>query len=105
MTVESIAAETTLFAIAPNGAEHTVVLRVGIPALQANGAWGASVFLGALDSHSSTIFGDDSWQAIQLAMRFIAIRVAHFGDDGWRFFWERGGEAFSPPELLRWGAL
>jgi len=29
--------------------------------------------------------------AASLAMRFAATRVGHFAEDGWRFFWERGG--------------
>jgi hypothetical protein len=34
-------------------------------------------------------------------MRFIARRVEHFAENGWRFFWEQGGEAASPSELVR----
>src|SRR5687768_9870795 len=105
MTLEPTAAEKTLFAVAPDGTEHSVVLRVGIPERRPDGLWSASVSLGALDSHPSSIYGDDSWQAIQLAMRFIATRVGHFGNGGWQFFWERGGDAFPPSELLRWGTV
>jgi hypothetical protein len=32
-------------------------------------------------------------------MQFIAVRIRHFIEDGWKFSWERGGPAASASEL------
>ena len=98
--MESFAAERTLFAIAPNGAEHEVTLRVGVPAAAPTGEWWAAVSLGALEAREHRIAGDDAWQAVQLAMRFVVTRVGHYGADGWQFYSARGGERATPSELL-----
>lgn len=94
-----VAAERVWFGIAPDGTEVDVVIRVSVPMLQHGGEWRAPVSLGVLESNIHNIAGVDAWQAISLAMRFAATRVAHFADDGWRFYWERGGELASPVEL------
>ena len=41
-----VVAERTLFALAPDGGEQEVVLRVFIPELQPGGEWGGGSFLG-----------------------------------------------------------
>jgi hypothetical protein len=94
-----IAAERTWFAVAPDGSEHDVVLRITAPTLQPGGEWRAPVSLGALEPHIHNIAGVDAWQAVSLAMRFAATRVGHFAENGWRFYWERGGELASSTEL------
>lgn len=99
MPVDPVAAERIWFAVAPDGTEHDVVLRIGIPTHASGGEWRAAVSLGALESRTHSIAGIDPWQAVSLAMRFAATRVGHFGEDGWRFYWERGGELASPTEL------
>ena len=99
MSVDPIAAERVWFAVAPDGTEHDVVLRVGVPTHASGGEWRAAVSLGALESRTYSIAGIDPWQTVCLAMRFAASRVVHFGEGGWRFYWERGGELASPTEL------
>jgi hypothetical protein len=99
MSIDAIAIERTWFAISPDGAEHDVVLRIGVPTHMPEGEWRTAVSLGALESRTHAIVGIDPWQAVSLAMRFVATRVAHFAEDGWQFYWERGGELASPSEL------
>ena len=98
--METLAAERTLCAIAPDGAEHEVTLRVGVPTAAPSGEWWASVSLGALEARQHRIAGIDAWQAVQLAMRFVVTRVGDFAVGGWQFYTERGGERASPSELL-----
>jgi hypothetical protein len=93
------AAERTWFAVAPDGTEHEVVLRVGVPTLEPGGEWRAPVSLGALESRIHNIAGVDAWQAVTLAMRFAATRVSHFAEEGWLFYWDHGGDPASPSEL------
>ena len=101
MAIEPIAAERAWFAVAPDGTEHDVVLRVGLPTPAPGGEWRAAVTLGVLESRVHDIAGIDAWQAMTLAMRFAATRLGHFAEDGWRFYWERGGDPASPDELAR----
>ena len=98
--MEPFAAERILFAVAPDGAEHEVALRVGVPTAAPSGEWWAAVSLGVLEARQHRIAGIDAWQAVQLAMRFVVTRVGHFAADGWQFYTERGGERTSPSELL-----
>ena len=89
----------TWFAIAPDGAEHDVVISVGLPAQVPRGEWRAVVSVGCLESRTHSIAGIDSWQALCLAMSFAATRVGHFAEDGWRFYWERDGDIATPEDL------
>jgi len=93
--LDTIVARRCLFAIAPDGTEHEIVLAVGAPRLHPGGEWSADVSLGVLPYKPFTVFGVDSWQALELAMRYVALQVEHFTEQGWRFFQEKGGESAS----------
>jgi hypothetical protein len=93
------AAERTWFAIDPDGNEHSVVLSVAAPVQQQEGEWGALVSMPPLFEKSKLVFGVDSWQATSLAMEFVATMVQHFAENGWQFFWERGGDLASSETL------
>jgi hypothetical protein len=67
--------------------------------VEADGVLRAHLSLGVLQERTHGIAGVDGWQAITLAMEFAAVRLGHFVEDGWLFYWERGGEAASPSEL------
>jgi len=100
MTSHTVAMERTWFAIAPDGTEHDLKIWVGLPTQAPRGEWRSTVSLGALESRNHSIAGIDSWQAILLAMSFAATRVGHFAEDGWKFYWERGGDVASPGDLV-----
>jgi hypothetical protein len=91
--------EREWFAIAPDGSEHALVLRVSAAVLHPDGHWSAAASLGVLDSYPHAIMGMDSWQAVLEAVRFIAGEVSHFEQQGWRFFWERGGDPATAGDL------
>ena len=99
MSPTTSALEREWFAVAPDGTEHALVLRVGLPVLQSDGHWTAAASLGVLDPHVHAISGMDSWQAVLESVRFIVASVKHFEQRGWRFYWERGGEPATPAEL------
>ena len=92
MTINTFAAKRVWFCIAPGGTEHEVVICVGIPTQAVGREWRSVVSLGVLDSKNHSIAGVDAWQAICLAMGFAATRVSHFAENGWVFYWERGGK-------------
>jgi hypothetical protein len=97
-----VAAERTWFGIAPDGSECEIAIRVLVPTQAPGGEWRALVQLANLDDRDYSIAGDDAWQAMALGMRFARERVAHFSELGWRFCWERGGEAATPSDLADW---
>ena len=101
MAVDSAYIERTWIAVAPDGIEHDLILRVGLPKPRPEGDWVAAVSLGALDSHQFEIHGMDSWQAMELGMQHVAVLTRHYQSKGWRFLWERGGEEASPKDLGR----
>jgi hypothetical protein len=92
--------ERTWFAVAPDGTEHTLHLRIGVPEKGSRGEWTCEVWVGVLDPGSHTVVGVDSWQAIAEGIRHVQSVVRHFESRGWRYFWERGGEPASPSELV-----
>ena len=91
--------ERTWFAIAPDGTEQDVAVRVEAPVQDPRGEWRALVSVGCLESRIHSIAGIDSWQAMGLAMNFAANRVCHFSENGWKFYWERGGDIASLADL------
>ena len=99
MSSNSIAAERVWFAVAPDDSEHEVVIRVMVPVKADGGEWRAEVSVGVVDSEPHSIAGMDSWQAICLGMGFAAMRLSHLSGDGWKFYWERGGEPATPEDL------
>jgi hypothetical protein len=99
MSTEPVAVERTWFAVAPDGTEHELVLRVYVPVVEADGVLRAHLSLGVLQERTHGIAGVDGWQAVTLAMKFAAFRLGHFIEDGWQFYWERGGEIASPSQL------
>jgi hypothetical protein len=101
MSIEAIAAERFWFAIAPDGGEHSVALRIGLPQQQPQGAWAVNVAIVPIDRSPHSIVGIDSWQAIDEGMLHLGLMVKHYQSLGWRFFWERGGKEASPADLGR----
>ncbi len=99
MSFKSIAAERIWFAVAPDGSEHDVAVRVMLPLKADRGEWRAEVSIGGIESKLYSIAGIDSWQAICLGMSFAATRLSHFSENGWVFYWERGGEVATPEDL------
>lgn len=93
--------ERAWVAIAPDGIEHDLILRVGFPKPRPGGDWVTAVSLGVLDAHLFEIHGMDSWQAMDLGMHHVAVLTRHYQSKGWRFLWESGGEEASPAELAR----
>ena len=92
MSKSGIAAEKIWFAVSPEGVEVDVVVSVGVPTRGEHGEWYSNVSMGLLDQTVCSIAGIDSWQAVGLAMRFVETQLRYFTEDGWRFYWSRGGE-------------
>jgi hypothetical protein len=92
MDTSSHSIKRAFHAISPSGEERLCELSVDLPLAKPGGEWGAVVNIEGLEARSHEIFGVDAWQAVQLGMRFLATRLENFESDGWRYFWEVGGE-------------
>jgi hypothetical protein len=101
VTREPYAVERCWHGVAPDGTEHAVVFRVGVPRPHEQGDWTADVAIIPMQPTSYAIIGVDSWQAVELGMHHIAVMTKHYYERGWRFYWERGGEEAMPGELQR----
>lgn len=99
MPERSLAAERCWYAVSPDGLGHDLVIRVSAPFVD-NDIWQADVSLGVLDERRYAIAGVDSWQALYSAMRFAETCVRQFAEEGWTFYWGKGGERAAPDELL-----
>jgi hypothetical protein len=98
---EGVVIEREWWAVAPDGTESALVLRVENVSRQPSGDWAADVSLGDIDPRPHKIHGIDSWQAVHEGMRFAASRIKHFEEQGWRFYFERGDEQASASDLFR----
>ena len=101
MKSEDAFIEREWLAVAPDGTEHKLLLRVGNASRQPMGDWAADVWLGDIEPRRHTIHGIDSWQAIHEGKRFAAARIKQFETEGWRFYFERGDEQASASDLFR----
>ena len=87
--------------VAPDGTEHAVALRIGTPVRDEHGDWSVDVSLVPMQNTTYRIIGIDSWQAVDLAMTHLAVLARHYHTQGWRFFWDRGGDVAYPSDLRR----
>lgn len=94
--------ERRWYAVSPDGVGADLSLSIAAP-IKDHTDWGCAVSLGILDSHPSRIYGVDSWHAIQMAMSFIALRVRHFSETGWLFYWDKDGNPATPDDLITSG--
>lgn len=100
MSNPSFIAKRTWFAIAPDGHEFNLVIRLGQPYEASDVSWACPVAVEGLHNKLQDIQGIDSLQAIELAMRLAANLISGFVEDGGKLFWERGGEPVSLAESL-----
>lgn len=93
-----IAAERVLYAISPDGIGQDLVLTVDAPVETKDRGWNCKVSIGFIGP-TLTIAGMDAWQAIQESMLFVAKRVGHQEESGWKFYWEKDGDRMYAVDL------
>lgn len=79
-----------LFAIAPDGSEHTDAVAVDT-ARESGGDWQVAVRIAGL-ANEKQVHGVDAEHARSLAVSFAHSIAEHFEQKGWRYYAERGGE-------------
>ncbi len=100
-------AEKQLIARSPDGEEWELQVRVWPPQRAEVAPWACKVEVTRLFTPPKPIYGEDSWQAQALAMRFAASLIQHFAAQGGALYWPSEGpedirEPFEIAELLPW---
>ena len=101
MNTSEVIAEREWLAVSPDDKERRVVLRVSRAEHRPRGEWICSVSVDDIDSRTHEIAGMDSWQAVELAMHFVAKRIIAFQRQGWKFYWDEKREPALPTDLCR----
>ena len=99
MSIASPIAERVIHAVAADGHEFQLALRVGPAYRSSDVSWSCPVEAIGLHDRLADIVGIDSWQVVQLSFRFLASLVAGFVERGGKLFYSPGGEPVSPAEL------
>jgi hypothetical protein len=94
---EEVASSEYVFRF-PDGSERTVRLRVGRPYADGEKAWACPVELSGFERRYPDIVGEDSLQALSLALTLTWRRLQDFVDKGGTVL-DREGRAYSLDEL------
>jgi hypothetical protein len=98
MTHDQFVLRRVWFAVAPDGSERELVIGIEAPFEEPTGEWRAKLSAAVLGPPIA-VAGLDSWQAVFLAMKFAATRLEHLAEKGWKFYWEKDGDAVGPGDL------
>ena len=82
----TLIAERRWFAVAPDGEEFDLIIRLGQPYPATNASWACPLTLEGLHKKLPDIHGIDSLQAIELAMKLAADLVCSFAEKGGKIF-------------------
>jgi hypothetical protein len=93
-------AQRTVLAVDADGGEFPLTLAAGAPYETGTGDWACAARLDGLDPKPVALFGIDSWQALQLAMQYIAHRLHSFTAQGGQLLWPEEREPVSVAELI-----
>ena len=91
--MDNLIAKSVVRSVSPIGDQVISTFGVGTPVKQPTVEYGCAVLLPA-DSQPKMIFGEDSLQALSLAMRFSADRIHDLILKGWKFFYPESDERF-----------
>ena len=105
MTNATPSIQRLLLARSADGEEWPVLIKVGAPMPSDIAPWSCMVEVDRLFSPAKPIYGEDSWQAMQLAQEFAAAMLEQFQARGGTLFWPREEsaselQAFQARDLL-----
>jgi len=96
---EEIASSQYVFR-SSDGSERLVHLRIGRPYVDGGNAWACPVELAGFERRYADVVGEDSLQALSLALGFTWLRVQDFVEKGGTVL-DREGHAYLLDELRR----
>ena len=69
--MEAAVANLKLIEVSPSGTRTQIYVEIGCPGPDGRGAWSCTVRVDGLDSKPREIYGEDSLQALCLALRLV----------------------------------
>jgi hypothetical protein len=98
-------AEKVLVARSRDGEEWELQIKVWPPLPSTIAPWSCKVEVTRLFTPAKDVYGEDSWQAQYMAMRFATSLLEHFVQQGGILYWpeaepEKPREQFSVKDLL-----
>jgi hypothetical protein len=97
--LESPIAERTLDAVAADGTQFVLTLRVGAAYQSSDVSWSCPIEAVGIKQRLPDITGIDSWQAIQLSFRLLSDIAGHFVEQGGKLFWSGTRDSCDPSNL------
>jgi len=79
-----VVAQTTIDCIPHAGDRFACIVQIGIPQQAATGEWACSVVMLGLEKRLPDVRGEDSLQAVCLALTLVRRLLTHFVEDGGR---------------------
>lgn len=93
-------AERIVYAVSKSGHGFQIRLMVGRPYQEGAGNWACRVALDGFHERLPDVRGENSWQALILAIRLAKTLLGFFIEDGGRLYWEADGEEMSLNDLF-----
>ena len=91
MKDKTLLAERTLFAIDKDLNEFEIHIAIGKPYIPAESDfWACPVSVDGLHNNLHDIYGVDSWQSLQLALKLVRVLLEDFVEKGGKMFFEKG---------------
>jgi hypothetical protein len=103
MTERELIAERIIWAVDKNGQGFDIGLQIGKPYQtdSPKGPWRCPVAMIGLHGPFPDIYGEDSWQALVLAIDLTKTLLQSFvEDDGGKLFYEKGGQEGTVDEIF-----
>ena len=83
-----------------SGKRFTLSIALRAPVRQEGGPWACAVILDGLTDRERNIYGEDSLQALGLALALVREELQSFAQSGGRFLDPESGEAWAIDEYL-----
>lgn len=93
-------AERVIYAVTKTGDGFEIHLAVGQPYQIHPGNWACPVALDGLHEQLPDLHGENSWQALMLAIRLAKLFLVFFLQDGGKLYWEKGSEEITLNEIF-----
>jgi len=95
-----VIADKTIHAVDSKGEAKRFRFAIEAPARIDDVSWGCTLVMEGFTKTPRRIVGEDSWQAMLLAVRLVEQTLFYFVEDGGCLFWEPGGEPMTVGDVV-----
>lgn len=100
MATSNFIAHRSIYAVSQDGRSRVVCLCISAPYQVSQDEWACAICLSGLRENLPDIHAADSWQALQLAAKFIRKLLGYFVEEGGRLYWPSPDQEISLQELF-----